>query len=147
MSKMRWPRYTSHRTGVASAPAPACIACLVVFLFLPMLVSAGGLAAERRQKSKSQKPKKDYSYALLFGTVFDENGRLVRGAGVRVRQKEGKQRWEARSDTQGEFAVHLPAAPAVYVVEVTAPEFKGDSKEVAFSGDERQDIVIRLTRK
>jgi hypothetical protein len=61
--------------------------------------------------------------------------------------KEGKKRWEATTDVQGEFAVHLPAKAAVYLVEVSAPGFQGDRKEVGFTGDERQDLVFRLARK
>lgn len=120
--------------------------CLAVGILIAGLLFAGPSGPAQKDKSKNKK-KQDSSYALLFGTVFDENGRLVRGAEVRVRQKEGKKHWEATSDVQGEFAVHLPAAPGVYIVDVGAPGFAPDSKEVSFSGDERQDVVFHLARK
>jgi hypothetical protein len=121
------------------------VACWLVVALAGLLAGASPSLPE--QKEKPKKGKKDYSYALLFGTVFDESGRLVRGAGIRVSEKEGKKRWEAATDIQGEFAVHLPAKAAVYLVEVGAPGFQGDRKEVAITGDERQDLVFRLARK
>jgi hypothetical protein len=121
------------------------MACWLVVALAGLL--AGASPPPPEQKVPAKKSKKDYSYALLFGTVFDENGRLVRGAGIRVSEKEGKKRWEATTDIQGEFAVHLPAKAAVYLVEVSAPGFQGDRQEVAFAGDERQDLVFRLARK
>lgn len=135
----RQTRSGPGRRARSTRPA-ACLLAVVLAIVL-----AGPAMPESGQKNKSKK--KDYSYALLFGTVFDEGGRLVRGAAIRVRQKDGKKSWEAASDVQGEFAVHLPAVPAVYLVEVSAPGFQADSKEVAFTGDERQDVVFRLARK
>jgi hypothetical protein len=107
------------------------VACWLVVALAGLFAGASPPSPEQRDKPK--KSKKDYSYALLFGTVFDENGRLVRGAGIRV--------------SENEFAVHLPAKAAVYLVEVSAPGFQGDRKEVAVTGDERQDLVFRLARK
>lgn len=121
------------------------VACWLVVALAGLFAGASPPSPEQRNKPK--KSKKDYSYALLFGTVFDENGRLVRGAGIRVSEKEGKKRWEATTDVQGEFAVHLPAKAAVYLVEVSAPGFQGDRQEVAVTRDERQDLVFRLARK
>ena len=98
-------------------------------------------------QSKSKKPKKDAPYALLFGTVFTEQGRLARGVSVVVRQKEGKKKWEALSDGQGEFAVRLPPQPAVYRVRAHAPSVESAEAEASFTADERQDVVLRLSRK
>jgi hypothetical protein len=99
-----------------------------------------GVAAQKKDKKRQP-------YALLFGTVFNEDGRLVRGAQVTVKPMEGKGKWEAGSDGQGEFAVHLPAGKAVYVVEVRAPGMTPVKKEVAFEGEERQDVVLHLKRQ
>lgn len=146
---------TGSEAGGASArlrrPRRGSLALLALSgLLLLELWTAPGLAggSSQGQKAKSGRKKKEaYEYALLFGTVFDENGRLVRGAEARVRQKEGKRHWEATSDNQGEFAVRLPAGSAVYIVEATAPGFTRDSKEVSFTGDERQDVVLRISRQ
>ena len=97
-------------------------------------------SSQKRVKDKHQ------PYALLFGTVFNPDGRLVRGARVTVKPMEGKGKWETGSDTQGEFAVHLPAGKAVYIVEVQAAGLEPGKKEVAFEGEERQDVVVHLKR-
>ncbi len=131
-------------TGTRRGPAGRLLVCLLAALLAATIY---GLGPESDRQDQPRKKRKEAApYALLFGTVFDESGRLVRGASVRVRQKEAKKQWEAVSDTQGEFAVHLPAAPAVYLVEATAPGFSRDSKQVSFTADERQDVVLRISR-
>ncbi len=105
-------------------------------------------------KGDSKARKSKYQpYALLYGTVFDEGGYLVRGAQIEVRARQPAEagrrhteRWESRSDSQGEFAVRLPVARAVYIVEARAAGFLPDRKEVEFSSDERQDVVLHLKR-
>lgn len=116
---------------------------------LAQLTAATALAAVLvvSAAASQKKPGKHQPYALLFGTVFNEDGRLVRGARVTVKPKETKGKWEAVSDTQGEFAVHLPAVRAVYLVEVQAPGLAPGKKEVAFEGEERQDVVVHLKRQ
>ena len=110
--------------------------------FLVLLVALAGAPAGLDQKAKKHQPS-----CLLFGTVFDDRGFLVRGAKVDVKAKAGKGRWEAASDGQGEFAVHLPVAKAVYTVEAGAPGLETDRKETECSGDERVDVVLHLKRR
>ena len=120
---------------------------LVITLAIPGFL--GGLLGAAGPGDKPSKSKQQ-PYCLLFGTVFDETGRLIRGARVEVRAKEGpkegKKRWESQTDVQGEFAVHLPAGKAVYTVEAHAPGLEPDRKEVEFSSDERIDVVLHLKR-
>ena len=119
-------------------------------VMLLMLVAAGSWLAAANQNSKfssDEKKKHAYEYALLFGTVFDDTGRLVRRAQVHVREKEGKRRWEATADGRGEFAVRLPTVPAVYVVEATAPGFTRDTKEIRLAADERKNVVMHISRQ
>lgn len=124
------------------------LGALTSVVVLALVVACAGAAADRNPKSRSSRKKKQAEpYALLVGTVFDENGRLVRGGQVRVRQKAGKRHWEAATDTRGEFAVRLPAGSAVYLVEATAPGFTRDTKEVSFVADERQDIAMHIARQ
>lgn len=101
-----------------------------------------------RDKDDKDKPRKSKAqpFALLYGTVFDQDGRLVRGAQVEVRQREGKGRWQARTDEQGEFAVRLPPGRAVYIVEARARGLNPEQKEVEFAADERLDVVLQLKR-
>ncbi len=113
--------------------------------------ATSGGASLRGVKGDGKARKSKYQpHALLYGTVFDEGGRLVRGAQIEVRPRQDTQqrteRWEARSDSQGEFAVHLPVGKAVYIVEARAPGFTADRKEVEFTSDERQDVVVHLKR-
>lgn len=130
------PNSQKARAGVLFA---VCVLCLAI---------AGPVPGGAGEKAKDGKRKKEAaSYALLFGTVFDETGRLVRGAQVQVREKDGKRHWEQVTDSQGEFAVHLPAGAAVYIVEASAPRATRDSKEVSFTSDERQDVVLRISRQ
>ena len=114
------------------------------------LAISGFLGGPPKATEPGDKPsKKQQPYCLLFGTVFDETGRLVRGATIEVRAKDskgGKKRWESQTGIQGEFAVHLPAGKAVYTVEARAPGLEPDRQEVEFSVDERVDVVLHLKR-
>ena len=94
----------------------------------------------------AQKP--GQPYALVVGTVFyEDSGRLVRGAKVEVKQKEGRKRWDAATNMEGEFSVRLPAGKGVYIVEAQAPGREPDRKEVEITGEERVDIVLHLKAK
>jgi len=94
----------------------------------------------------AQKP--GQPYALVVGTVFfEESGRLVRGAQVEVRQKEGKKHWEAATNMTGEFAVRVPAGKAVYIVEVRFEGRQKATKEVEVADDERVDVVVQMKAK
>jgi len=110
-----------------------------------LALGAAGSSPAGSQKQKGGKQKQE-SYALLAGTVFDENGRRVPEAGIRIREKDGKRHWEALTDASGEFAVRLPAGTAVYIVGASRRGFSADSKEVTIGADERQDISLRITR-
>lgn len=103
-------------------------------------------AASATPDDKPKRKRKAEEYALLFGTVFDESGRTARGIRLRVREKDGKKKWDAVSDARGEFAVHLPAGAHSYRVEVAADGFSSESQEVIFVSDERQDISVRVQR-
>ena len=132
---------TTRRKLSLFLPAVAALFAAVLFLGVAGPVSEAEGSSQKRVKDK-HKP-----YALLFGTVFNQDGRLVRGARVTVKPKEGKGKWETGSDTQGEFAVHLPAGKAVYMLEVQAAGLEPGKKEVAFEGEERQDVVVHLKRQ
>ena len=88
----------------------------------------------------------------MAGTVFQEDGRLLRGAEVAVRpEPEGGSRSKlkaltAASDDRGEFAFRVPAAPMRYTVTVKAAGFKTQEKTVSISGDERVDVYFQMER-
>ena len=105
-----------------------------------ILVLATIFAATTGSAQKPGQP-----YALVVGTVFfEDSGRLVRGAKVEVKQKDGRKRWEASTNGEGEFSVRLPAGKAVYIVEAQAEGRAPDRKEVEITGDERVEIVLHL---
>lgn len=94
--------------------------------------------------SKNHQPQ---AYALLFGTVFDTQGKAVYGAKIKIRRlTEKKVRWETRSNHRGEFAVRLPAGHEDYMIAAQPLAGKGKSElEVHFDDDERKDVSLHLT--
>ena len=113
-----------------------CRPALAVGLALALLGMAG--AAEKKKS-------KVVPQAILAGTVFQESGFLLRGARVVVYNTERpKDKKEAATDMQGEFAVRVPAGKASYTIEVRAPGFAAATKKVDVAGDERLDMTFRL---
>jgi len=101
------------------------------------LLGMAGAAEKKKSKFVPQ--------AILAGTVFQESGFLVRGARVVVYNVERpKDKKEAATDVQGEFAVRVPAGKGRYTIEVGAPGFASASKTVEVAGDERLDLTFRL---
>ena len=110
-------------------------------LLVIALLLLGGL-------STAGEKKKLPDYALIFGTVFDQDQRPVAGVKIKIRRADQKKaKWELISDRRGEFAQRVPAGTADYVVR---PEVK--DKQVAekaevkvhIEKDERQDIAVHL---
>jgi hypothetical protein len=133
------------RSAIARQAAGIRRAAALVLLLSAVALGAASASPAGDQKQKSQKQKQQ-AYALLAGAVFDENGRRVPGADIRVREKDGKRHWEAVTDASGEFAVRLPAGTVVYIVGASRRGFSADSKEVTIGADERQDISLSITR-
>jgi hypothetical protein len=127
MKKKRW--------RCSAAAGALCV--LVLVASVPVLA-----------RGEKKKPKATSNYALLFGSVFHENGFLVRGAKIVVTDldhpKEKKQ--TTTTDLQGEFAVRLPAGKARYEVEVSAEGLSPDRKTVEVAGDERVDLTFHLAQ-
>ena len=88
----------------------------------------------------------------MAGTVFQDDGRLLRGATVTLRaDPEGGAPTKFRpvsipSDARGEFAFRVPAAPMRYTVGVRAAGFKPQEKPASISGDERVDVFFQMER-
>ncbi len=95
----------------------------------------------------SQKDLKQY--ALIFGTVWDKEGRPVYGVPVKIRRVDQKKaKWELMSDRRGEFAQRVPAEKADYIVWADIKVPKGKDKPqtpVHVEFDERIDISLHLT--
>ena len=130
MKKRKRTRKCSGRAAALAALA------LVLWLTIP--------AARQAQASGKKKPKVA-AEAILFGSVFQENGFLLRGARVVVwNAEQPKERKEALTDMQGEFAVRVPAGKARYTVEVSAKGFAAGQKTVEIEADERVDLSFQL---
>jgi hypothetical protein len=105
---------------------------------LLLVLSHSGSAAEKKKS-------RFVPQAILAGTVFQENGFLLRGARVVVyRVEKPKDKKEALTDMAGEFAVRVPAGKGRYTIEASAPGFVPDSRTVEVSGDERLEVTFRL---
>ncbi|HVJ06256.1 MAG TPA: hypothetical protein VM578_11340 [Candidatus Saccharimonadales bacterium] len=86
-------------------------------------------------------------YALIFGTVWGAGERPLYGIRVKLRlAKEKKFRWEAVSDHRGEFAIHVPAAKADYVLvpDLKRTKHKLPETRIHVENDERVDIGVHL---
>ena len=115
-------------------------------MVLLFLMVASPLAVARQAK---QKP-----YALIFGTVWDPDGRPVPGVKVKVRRADEKKfRWEMVSDRRGEFAQRVPAGKADYVVTTDIKGLKSPEGKhlqpvadvtVHVEDEERADIGVHL---
>jgi hypothetical protein len=79
---------------------------------------------------------------LIVGTVFNEHSLSFPGTTVRIRcAEEQKYRWEAVTNSRGEFAVRVPMGHS-YEVMVRAKNYQEQSVEVR---TDRSDIQQRLS--
>ena len=113
-------------------------------IILLLAIAVAGSASEKKKKTIPP-------YAVISGTVFDGQGRLVRGLKITIRRAdEKKPRWELVSDNQGDFAQRVPAGAADYVIR---PELKdkqaAEKAEVKLhvNNDEQQTVALHLTEQ
>lgn len=112
---------------------------LVGLVFLAGTFSAFARPGEPQSSSKSHAH--DF---LIFTTVFTEQGFALPGAHVRIRRSDEKKfRWEATSDSRGEFAVRVPQ-DAEYEMKVEAHGYKVQTRKVDATEDNRADLTIRM---
>ena len=99
---------------------------------------------------------KEKPYALIFGTVWDPDGRPVYGVKVKIRRADQKKaKWEIYSNHSGEFAQRLPPEKTDYVVWADLKDYKLPSGKILKGGTEvtvhiediamRYDIGLHLT--
>jgi len=95
--------------------------------------------AESSKKSQSKIPP-----FLILGTVFTEKNFAFPGVPVRIRRKgEKKFRYEAFTNSRGEFAIRVPEG-IEYEVVVTQKKYKEQSQQVSAN---MEDVQKRLTFK
>jgi hypothetical protein len=108
-------------------------------LIIALLVLAGVAAA-------GDKKSQDKPFALIAGTVWGADNRPAARVKVRIRRaEEQKFLWERVSDSRGEFAVRVPAAPADYVVVADLGGKRSAETKVHIEFDERTEIGLHLT--
>jgi Carboxypeptidase regulatory-like domain len=115
---------------------------LRISLGLGALVFAAAVVSSAALPSPQDSKKLPIS--ILYGYVFDQNGHLFRYADVRVRRvSDKKPKWQAMSDLQGEFSVHVPAGDD-YVVEVKAKGYVTQTQTVTAPAYQRVDLVFHM---
>jgi len=116
---------------------------VVTALFVPASIQAG----EKAQPDRNH-------YGLIFGTVFDPDGRPVYGVKVKIRRADHKKaQWELYSDHQGEFAQRVPPGKNDYIVWADLKDLKlpsgkhlraGTEVTVHIDNEERTDVGLHL---
>jgi hypothetical protein len=106
--------------------------------------SAPAPSTQRGESTSSGKKKTLPGYVIL-GTVFNEKALACPNARVQIRREaEKKYRWEAYTNSRGEFAVRVPEGQD-YEVVVKEKQYKEVSVKVAAHAGEIQDrLSIRL---
>ena len=123
-------------------PKRKVLAFLLLILLLAGLLVSPGLASPAPKKEKEQ------HYALLMVSVFTEEGFALPGIPVTIKPKgERKPVWRAVSDRRGECAVRLPPERATYEVTTQSKDRENQTKTVEIYGEERVDLVLRLSLK
>lgn len=88
--------------------------------------------------------------ALVRGSIFDESGRIVRGAKIEISRITGdslKKMGERYSDDNGEFAIRLPAETARYRISANVNGAAPVTKDFEFSGGEVFRVALTLKAK
>jgi hypothetical protein len=122
------------------------VLCVCAALGLVTLTAAAGsfLPAD---------PKHEAPYALIFGTVWGPDDHPAYAVKIKIRREgEKKNRWEAMSDHNGEFAERVPAGKQDYVIwadtkglkSKSGKQLQGDEVKVHVDGDERVDTGLHL---
>jgi hypothetical protein len=102
-------------------------------------VAAGG------SDKKAQAP-----YALVCGTVFQENGFSLPGARIELvpaGELQGARKFrklEAVSDSRGEFAFRVPVEEMTYKLSARAAGYIPQERTTHAAGEVRVDVFFRL---
>jgi hypothetical protein len=102
-------------------------------------------AAPPGSSSSSQRPHGHANDFLIIGTVFTDQALAFPGVHLRVRRTtEKKFRWEAYTNSRGEFAVRVPQG-AEYEMVILAKGFVDQTKAVsAKSGISENNVVFQM---
>jgi len=102
-------------------------------------------AAKKKNQTASE------PFAIIGGTTFRPPGFALPGVRVRVRpeQTEAGNKLTAKpidavTDSRGEFAIRVPAAPSKWTVDVSASGYQSQTRSVAIEGEQRVELSIIL---
>ena len=90
-------------------------------------------------------------YALISGTVFNEQGFTVPGATVTLSPQElaknNKQnkKQQAVSDARGEFSFRVPPVESGWILKASAKGLQTAEKQVDIDGEVRKDVTFQLS--
>jgi hypothetical protein len=132
--------------------AASALAFLLALSMLasPRLIGQETSASKTEQKNQNEQKKTKYDYALIFGTVWDQNDHPIYGVPIKIRRVDQKKaKWELVSDHQGEFAQRVPVGKADYVIWADIKVPKGQQRPETkghIEDNERIDVSLHLTR-
>ena len=91
--------------------------------------------------------KKPASYATVAGTVFRDPGLALADAKVVLQLKDQpkSKKLAAVTNYRGEFAFHVPAKAAVYVIKASMKGYRPEQKEATISSEEHIDVNLVLS--
>lgn len=112
--------------------------------FLRFAALAGVCAALMAAGDKKKSTDPD---TVIAGTVFRDPGYALPEATVTLVRRDDpkhKKLAELTTNFRGEFVIHVPATPAVYVVKTSAKGFHPEEKEATVTGLDRVDLMFTL---
>lgn len=109
--------------------------------------SSSGDSGAKTTAREASKPKHADDF-LVRGTVFSPEGLSFPGAEIRIRRgSEKKFRWQAQTNSRGEFAIRVKQG-SKYEVVIRAKGFKEQSKSVdATSNAKVEEMTLRMERE
>jgi hypothetical protein len=94
------------------------------------------------------------NYAIISGSVFQDNGYALPGADVALAPESESGRGtdkakpvQAVSDSRGEFVVRVPPDAMRYSITVHAKGYQSAQKSVTVTGEERVEVTFQLDRE
>jgi hypothetical protein len=110
----------------------------------PAAPPASGQSAPESGSSSSKTKTKLIPSFLIIGTIFDENALSFPGVHVRIRVSgEKKFKWEAYTNSRGEFAVRVPPG-FEYEVVTHVKKYADQTQNVDAKADVQQRLSIKL---
>lgn len=112
------------------------------FLFFAAVAVAGAVLLAAGDKKKASEPD-----TVISGTVFRDPGYALPDATVTVVRRDDpkhKKVAEIITSFRGEFAIHVPATPQVYLLKASAKGYHAEEKEASVTGLDGIDVMFIL---